>query len=539
MKNSSKRSGFSGLILFFSISLLTLLISSRPLWANNIQVGTVNLTDQNTTDNYIYIQFDISWDNSWRLDGVAEPYNWDAAWVFVKFNIEGDNPDLGWQHCSLNTSGHTAPSGSVVENPTSDNPQTGVFIYRSAGNKTTAGNAANVAWNNVKLRWNYGADGIADEATVDVKVFAIEMVYIPEGNFYVGSGGNEPSAFYQYPTSTNPYQITSEAEIPVGTTNGNLYYPPYLSDFGGDQKGPIPATFPKGYAAFYLMKYEISQGQWVDFLNTLTRTQQNFRTGSNVSTDQITNVYVMSNTSSISHRCNITCSGTGNGTTDPITFTASVPDRACNYLSWADGAAYSDWAGLRPMTELEFEKACRGTKNAVPEEYAWGNTLVASSAYTLSNDGQPNETVSNAAINPTGNTSYTPTDGSIDGPLRCGIFATSTSTRAEAGASYYGVMEMSGNLWERPVTIGHPDGRAFTGVHGNGAIPDSGNANVSNWPNTSGAGVRGGAWLYSAPALRVSDRNAANHLSPSRNSDDGFRSARTQQLKIENWRIED
>ena len=34
-------------------------------------------------------------------------------------------------------------------------------------------------------------------------------------------------------------------------------------------------------------------------------------------------------------------------------------DRACNFLNWNDLAAYLQWAALRPMTELEFEKICR------------------------------------------------------------------------------------------------------------------------------------------------------------------------------------
>ena len=39
--------------------------------------------------------------------------------------------------------------------------------------------------------------------------------------------------------------------------------------------------------------------------------------------------------------------------------------------------------------------------------------------------------------------------GSIDGPLRVGIFAANSlnTGRITAGASYYGIMELSGNLW--------------------------------------------------------------------------------------------
>ena len=485
------------------ILVAILLVSTMPLWANHVVVENVSITDQNAASDYTHIKFDILWENSWRVS--TGPSNWDAAWVFAKWKLHSGTD---WAHCTLSSTDgdHTAPSGSTID-AASDG--TGIFIYRSSD-----GSGSN-NWDNVKLRWNYGTDGVADDATVDVKVFAIEMVYIPEGSFSLYNG--ESGDLYSNFNSGNT--ISSEDAIAEGGITWSMESPHQAcgsQDIDGTIGGcaALGANYPKGYKAIYCMKYEISQGQYADFLSLLTDAQDDNR---------------YPNKSYSRH----TISGSyGN-------YTASVPDRACNYLSWADGLAYADWAGLRPMTELEFEKICRGPETA-GTEYAWGNTNIASSAYTLSNDGEYNAMVSNAASNPTGNASYSTTDGDINGPLRCGIFATSTSTRAEAGASYYGVMEMSGNMAERCVTVakycyyGTATGAgSFDGQHGNGTLSATGCADVNNWPSPTGgesygSGFRGGSIWEHSGALRVSDRSCAGYPENERVSGNGFRAVRTQ-----------
>ena len=90
-------------------------------------------------------------------------------------------------------------------------------------------------------------------------------------------------------------------------------------------------------------------------------------------------------------------------------------------------------------------------------------------------------------------------------------------------------MELSGNLWERPVTIGNQSGLAFTGNHGDGDLNVVGSANVGGWPadNASGAGSRGGDWFFSAVALRVSDRSLALVAIADRGDGFGFRCVRS------------
>jgi hypothetical protein len=149
------------------------------------------------------------------------------------------------------------------------------------------------------------------------------------------------------------------------------------------------------------------------------------------------------------------------------------------------------------MTELEFEKSCRGTQTPVYQEYAWGGGNLTQNL-GITNPGAYNETSTNNGNCTYGNPSPT------GGPMRVGAFATSTSTRITSGATFYGIMEMSGNLRERTITVGHTDGRAFTGNHGNGMLDDAGNADVNLWPFLS---FRGGEWQAgNLSFLKVSDR---------------------------------
>jgi formylglycine-generating enzyme required for sulfatase activity len=91
-------------------------------------------------------------------------------------------------------------------------------------------------------------------------------------------------------------------------------------------------------------------------------------------------------------------------------------------------------------------------------------------------------------------------------------------------------MELSGNVWERPVTVGNATGRLFDGLHGNGALTVGGEADVSNWPGTAatGAGYRGGSWFSASVYARASYRLHAASVDADRffiNGGRGVRSA--------------
>jgi hypothetical protein len=202
------------------------------------------------------------------------------------------------------------------------------------------------------------------------------------------------------------------------------------------------------------------------------------------------------------------------------------------------------------MTELEFEKVCRGPE-LVPgtatqrPQYAWGSTDIYPAAGFL-NKGSANE----APPNTTGNcavvkndppvvaktTIGSETNNELDGPMRAGGFATPVSSREKAGASFYGVMEMSGNLWERCITVGNDAGRAFQGWivngHGNGETGPLINPDLpigGGWPavNAAGLGFRGGSYLDHIERARISDRYFINVSNATRHPSFGGRGVRS------------
>jgi hypothetical protein len=268
------------------------------------------------------------------------------------------------------------------------------------------------------------------------------------------------------------------------------------------------------------MKYQVAQNQWREFFNTLSSIQKTAR--------DITDANGK-NSDAITYRNNLNWTS-GNATLNSSTHGAV----ACNYLSCMDGLAYTDWAGMRPMSELEYEKAARGTVSGQSGETSTGLSCPGRGPMTqatgLSNSGNSNETASNGLANAAfGN------HASVQGPMRVGSFATGSSSRSSAGASFYGIMELSGNLWEQVVTFGNTDGRNFTAVHGNGALTSAGHADVSTWPgyvstaNTgaTGSGRRGGSWEDVADRMRTSDRLQANTAVSTRTRTNGFRALRS------------
>ena len=477
-------------------------LAANTARANNITTSTGSLTGNTGTT--VLVQCNVSWENSWRIN----PDKWDAAWLFVKYR----RSDGIWRHASLSNTGHVAPSGSIITtglvSPASafnatTNPGVGVFLYRSADGSGT------FSATGVQLLWNYSVNGVALSDVLEVRVFGLEMVNVATGPFAAGSGGTEINAFTLTTIST------STATFPptgVGSLGGQA------GGYPTGQTAPVNG-WPNGFNAFYCMKYELSQQGYVDFLNTLTYDQQAGRT--RLAPSSIANNFALVQGNSLANqmRNGVVIQTSGVASSTPAVYACNLnlngvfgeategKELACNYITWGDNAAYLDWSGLRIMTELEFEKACRGTNVPVANEYPWGNTTISGgNNYGLANAGTTSEGISSNYSTTAGNAVFGYSLPS-SGLLRVGIFAANAfnNGRVSAGAGFYGIMELAGNVGERIVDLANAQSRTYTGTHGNGFLATNGDNDVSSW-SSSGLTVRGGAWHLIAGDLRVSDR---------------------------------
>lgn len=494
------------------LAISTLLAGAiTPCSANNLSVNNVTLGSRDLTANTVAVKFDVSWENSWR-----NKINHDAVWLTVRL-YNPNNLPANKKLCQMTVAG-VSPTGFSAGNQTGlemyiPADKRGVFLRRSENANPNA-----VTTQGAQVSIDYSSCGFAASDQIMASVNGIEMVLIPQGSFYAGDNGSSTAALVQGSADSEPWFINSESALTVADPVNGGYRYVSANNPGESATGSsfnVPAAFPKGYKAFYVMKYEITEGDWVDFINSLpaaARSHHDLTDGSHKNSDTV----VARNT--------IACSGS------PISCSTQRPSRALGYLSWMDLTAYLDWAALRPITELEFEKISRGPVLPVNGEYAWGSTDIVAAANLSGSQEDGTEEVTTASANANfGNGSLTGGDASLGaehqkGPIRSGAFSGGSSTRISSGSSYYGVMEMSGNLKEWAVTIGNNDGRNYTGNNGNGnlslASGYEGNADVEAWPGlgadpsrgvttAAGAGLRGGSWADGSDRLRISDRQEA------------------------------
>jgi len=434
------------------LSLLILGIFLQSSIANNVQITNVSYSSST-------IAFDLSWENSWYAGFGFH----DAVWIFVKY---APNGGPAWQHATISAA--TVDAGYTTSIPSDE---VGFFVRRSSTGNGTASTSVTVNLNPLM------------GAFQDIKVMGVEMVYVPTDSFYAGDGATN-GRIARGDDATQSVHITSNTGLTCGTTANDIQYSPSVVC------DDIPNTYPLGYNAFYCMKYTITQSQYVDFLNCLSRTQQENRVNADITGSTVANYFVMNDADFPNRGSVIRCDeNVGSGR---ITFYCDrnnngVPNeaddglsRACNYLKVTDWAAYLDWSGLRPMSFLEFEKASRGPLPAVANEYSWGSALWTNNGSVV-DAGLDSEKWSNSNIEG-GISTYS------DDVIRVGCNASSTGASRElSNASYYGIIDLGNNPGDWYVSDDYVS--TYTALEGDGNLAISGNADVSSWPEFDDAAI--------------------------------------------------
>lgn len=447
------------------ITTLTLLFCCflAPGKAANLKVEHVqmNYVEEKAGLSEWSARFTISWENAWR-----NGRNHDAAWIF--FKLKSKEGQLRHLPVSPNDMSIIPIEGSPMPlaRLKASADSLGVYLYLDESYRGNVSYSVKIYFTTPPPRLNIWENIL--------EVHALEMVYVPEGPFTLGDPDTlalQYNAFFRSGSGgqfEGLYTVGSEEEIRIAPEEGALYYRSDNPLYNGDQKGPVPASFPKGYRAFYIMKYEITQGQYAAFLNSIDKEAAAIRAnfGGPDYYDSRGTIRV-----------------------EAGRYIAGVPERPLNFVSWEDGIAFADWAALRPMTEFEFTKACRGPGLPVAHEYPWGTGERKQIARVVDTDD-------NLKL--------------INGYTEAGL---TDATRPYTGASYYWVMDLAGSVWEKVITLGNETGRAFTGRHGDGRLGYLGSANVPGWPmeNTEegGYGYRGGGFYEQGKAF-----SAFNPYSP-------------------------
>jgi len=475
------RQGLASALLFLvAVSVQAQIQVSRDEWDSSPPYGVYvfcrNVRVEPRDEKTAVIKFDISNFSAWRHD-----VNHDAAWIFFKVRKDGEKE---WQHVRL--------AADRVLNPTGYGQGSGVaadFLVPDAGNPDIGGmglfmrradhGMGFASATDVTMLWDLTRNpGIGKDTKVILSGFATHMVYVAKGPFYLGTSGDESYSFYQSQpereqaaeterivnaTSTMvvreqrdpatefpPYHVTNSAAIPTGKQPGRLW----ARGAEPADSGEIPASFPNGFKAFYMMYIPLMPGEYGFFLNTISPEEADRRY----------------------HPEGFPCHGNvariGEAPNFRYRGSRSRKSACLWWMGWADAASFADWAGLRPMTELEHQKALRGPRYP--------------------------------AVN-------------------------------EAGHSFWGGSYGGGRYNAHPrefqVTVANAVGRAYEGTHGSGTATNW----PADWPKKDalGVGVHGGQEGASgpeelkAPFWCTSSRIDAALGDPDRFVTYGFRPART------------
>lgn len=229
---------------------------------------------------------------------------------------------------------------------------------------------------------------------------------------------------------------------------------------GNEKRAPDERPVHKVYLdAYYISKYEVTNAEYFEFWRSL-------QTNNSKNTQELTQ-HTPENFTHLPH--------IGNWPERATEF----PNHPVVGVSWDDAKAYAEWKGMRLPTEAEWEKAARGYTNRT---WPWGNAIKPYANTSDKNDGYENR------IAPVGS--------------------------FPKGKSYYGVMDMAGNVWEWTADW-YSDVYYFHSPKKNPTGPTVGSWRV----------IRGGSWIDTLPRCSTTFRY---YFYPTlKTSSVGFRVAKT------------
>jgi len=242
--------------------------------------------------------------------------------------------------------------------------------------------------------------------------------------------------------------------------NSLILIPGGTFTMGNEKRAPDERPTHKVYLdAYYISKYEVTNAEYYEFWRSL-------QTNNSKNTQEL-----------IQH------------TPENFTYLPHIgdwPERATKFpnhpvvgVSWHDAKAYAEWKDMRLPTEAEWEKAARGYSDRT---WPWGNAIKPYANTSDKNDGYENR------IAPVGS--------------------------FPKGKSYFGVMDMAGNVWEWTADW-YSDVYYFHSPKKNPTGPTVGSWRV----------IRGGSWIDTLPRCSTTFRY---YFYPTlKTSSVGFRVAKT------------